>query len=148
MGVCFHPLLKTTKILLNNFTYMTFSNKTLTCGFYFICRYKLLESSQRCYKCLTRPFRKTTPLTTLAHFCSNYTFPNAKITKCNCFAQTHVLPQYCCILCLCWFPVFACLYADFCFDSKFMFILYFVFTILFFSCVIKNTSPVKIKKPL
>ena len=102
MGVCFHPLLKTTKILLNNFTYMTFSNKTLTCGFYFICRYKLLETSQRCYKCSTRPFRKTTPLTTLAHFCSNHTFPNAKITKCNCFAQTHVLPQYCCILCLCW----------------------------------------------
>lgn len=116
--VCFHPMLKTTKILLNILR-MTFSDKTLGCGFYFICRYKLLESSRDATNVRHVAFKKQLPFKTSAHFCSNYTFLNTKITKCNCLAQTHLLSRYA-ASCVCWYPVFACLYADFCLKSKFI----------------------------
>ena len=130
MCVCFRPLLKTTEIVLNIFR-MAFRNETLACGLFCLSiqTFRIFKAMLPMFDSSLSKRKPPPPFKTSAHFCSNYTFPNTKITKCNCFAQTRVLPQ--CILCLCWLPVFACLYADFCFNSKFALILYLLFS--FFS---------------
>ena len=118
----------TTKIILNLLR-MAFSHE-LQHADYFVCRYKFLESSQRCYQCSTRPFEKT-----ILWLCPSSVqiilFLKTKITKCNCFAQTLVL-SHIILLSPCWFPVFACLYADF-FNSNFVLIMYLLFSCFSFA---------------
>ena len=119
---------------------MTFRDKTLGCGFYFICRYKLLESSRDATNVRHVALKKKQLLfKTSSHFCSNYTFPNTKITKCNCLAQIDSSTfTICCILCLL-VPCVCMFVCGLLFEIK----VYFVFNI--FSCVVKNISPVKVK---
>ena len=78
----------------------------------------------------------------LRKICSNYIFPNTKRTKCICFAQIHIffriLPYFVSVL-----VPFVCIL---CLVVWLLFVLASFF--LFFSCIVKCESPIKIKVTL
>ena len=75
----------------------------------------------------------------LRKICSNYIFPNTKRTRCNCLLR---LMYFLVILFLSWYPLFAFV----CLVVWLLFV--FASFFLFFSCIVKSESPIKIKVTL